>query len=119
MPEGTRVGLRSKPCTVYGPPAPRSCLALQEKGWEPSLPAAPLSGGAAMFTKLTESPGEGDIILDWEREDQNRCPRGSNTCTRSQRWVGIWQGSRAGRPSAGDGKAVAKGTKVSGVAVVT
>lgn len=44
VPEGTRVGCQSKPYTVYGPPGPRSCLALQEKGWEPSLPAAPLSG---------------------------------------------------------------------------
>lgn len=71
-----------------------------------------------MFTKLTESPEEGDIIVDWEREDQNRWPRGSNTCTRSRRQVGIWQGSRAGRPSTGDGKGVAKGMKVSVVEVV-
>lgn len=32
--------------------------------------------------------------------------------------VGIWQGSRAGRPSVGDGKGVAKGMKVRVVDVV-
>lgn len=65
-----------------------------------------------MFTGEAESPEKGLLFLLSGREDQNRFHGRNNICPRPCKRVGIWRGSRVGRPGGSGGKAVAKGLKV-------
>lgn len=65
-----------------------------------------------MFTEGAESPEKGHSLFLIGREDQNRFHGGNNICPRPWKRVGIWPGSRVGRPGGSGGKGVAKGMKV-------